>query len=295
METLLITGAGPNGVTGRAVKEFFEGKYNMLTPSSSELDLTDDAVVSDYFSRHAVDYVIHCATFRPTTAGHFVDEELESNLRMYFALSAQSSKFKKMIYFGSGAEFDKSKPIVNATEDDFGRSIPKNKYGLGKYIMNNDARKSENIYNLRLFGTINKYEKFTKNIVSNICVKAMTGLPIHLRQDCRYSFIDIDDILPIIESCLSKDLLFHDYNLTMDDTCLLSDLAKIAMKLAGRNESVSFDKEGLNLEYTGANRRMKNTFDVRLSSIESSVERVYKYYESLKDSIDISEIDARWK
>ena len=254
METLLITGAGPNGVTGRAVKEFFEGKYNMLTPSSSELDLTDDAVVSDYFSRHAVDYVIHCATFRPTTAGHFVDEELESNLRMYFALSAQSSKFKKMIYFGSGAEFDKSKPIVNATEDDFGRSIPKNKYGLGKYIMNNDARKSENIYNLRLFGTINKYEKFTKNIVSNICVKAMTGLPIHLRQDCRYSFIDIDDILPIIESCLSKDLLFHDYNLTMDDTCLLSDLAKIAMKLAGRNESVSFDKEGLNLEYTGANR-----------------------------------------
>lgn len=40
METLFITGAGPNGITGRLIKEHFEGKYNLLTPNSKELDLT---------------------------------------------------------------------------------------------------------------------------------------------------------------------------------------------------------------------------------------------------------------
>ena len=204
MERLLITGAGPNGVTGRLIKEHFVGKYELITPSSSELDLTNDVAVSEYFQDKKIDYVIHCATYRPslTSERHFVDDELESNLRMFFALAAQSIHYKKMIYFGSGAEYDKSKPIVNVSENEFAKSIPKNKYGLGKYIMNNYTLKSTNIYNFRLFGTINQYERFTKNVISNLCVKAIMGLPLELRQDCRFSFIDINDIIPLLDYAL---------------------------------------------------------------------------------------------
>ena len=157
---------------------------------------------------HHIDYVIHCATFRPTSvsADHFVNEELESNLRMYFSLASQSAKYQKMIYFGSGAEFDKSKPVINVKEDDFGRNIPKNKYGLSKYIMNINTQKSDNIYNVRLFGTINKYEKFTKNVISNLCVKAVMGMPLKLRQDCRFSFVDTNDVIPVLEYALTNSL-----------------------------------------------------------------------------------------
>ena len=45
MKTVLITGAGPTGVTGRAIREYLENDYSILAPSSKELDLTDDAVV----------------------------------------------------------------------------------------------------------------------------------------------------------------------------------------------------------------------------------------------------------
>lgn len=297
METLLITGAGPRGVTGRFIKEYFKGKYILLTPSSSELDLTNDNAVEKYFNLNRIDYVIHCATFRPTSIhdGHFVDEELESNLRMFYALAAQSSKYKKMIYFGSGAEYDKSKPIINVKEEDFGYSVPKNKYGLGKYIMNYYTKSSSNIYNFRLFGTINQYERFTKNVISNLCVKAIKGLPLELRQDCRFSFVDINDITPILEYTLTHELEFHDYNICMSESYLLSELAAIIIHLSGRQDSLTFVNDGYNLEYTASNQRLREEFNPFLTPIEKAIERVYHYYESIKDTINIEEIDSRWK
>lgn len=296
-ETILITGAGPRGVTGRLIKEHFIDKYELLTPNSSELDLTNDEAVQVYFENHKVDYVIHCATFRQTSIhnGHFVDEELESNLRMFFALAAQSSRYKKMIYFGSGAEFDKSKPIINISEDNFGSSIPKNKYGLGKYIMNLYSKTSSNIYNFRLFGTINQYERFTKNVISNLCVKAIKGLPLELKQDCRFSFVDINDIIPIIDYALTHELKCHDYNLVMNKSYLLSELGDIIIRLSRRSDSISFMSKGLNLEYTASNQRIIEELNPNLTPIEIAVERVYNYYDSIKETIDIVEIDARWK
>lgn len=297
METILITGAGPRGVTGRLIRENLEGKYKLLTPSSVELDLTNDGAVCSYFNCHQIDYVIHCATFRPTSVhdSHFVDEELESNLRMFYALAAQSQKFKKMIYFGSGAEFDKSKPIVNVTESDFGISIPKNKYGFSKYIMNHFTKNNSNIYNFRLFGIINQYESFTKNVVSNICVKAIKGLPLQLKQDCRYSFIYINDIIPIIQYALTHDLKFHDYNLTMKGSYLLSEMASVVLRISNRCDNILFSNEGLNFEYTASNLRIVDEFQPQFTPMEKAIERVFNYYYNIKESISIEGIDARWK
>lgn len=295
MTTLLITGAGPNGITGRLIKEFFINKYNLLTPSSAELDLRNDGEVSEYFSNHSIDFVIHCATYRKqNTSIHDDKDELENNLRMYYALASQSSKFEKMIYFGSGAEYDKSRSIIKITEEQFGRSIPKNQYGLGKYIMNCHAKDSSNIYNFRLFGTINKYERFTKNVISNLCVKAIKGVPLELRQDCRFSFIDINDILPILEHSLINDLKHHDYNITMADSYLLSEIAAIIRKLTNTNEPVKFRNKGLNLEYTASSDRFIKEFNPRITPIEQSIKKVIEYYDQIKNSLNINNINSRW-
>lgn len=295
METLLITGAGPHGITGRLIKEYFVKKYNILSPSSSELDLTNDTDVIAYFNKYHIDYVIHCATFRPTSNMHFINDELESNLRMYFTLASQSSKFKKMIYFGSGAEYDKSRDIISIKENDFGHSIPKNKYGLAKYIMNINTRKSSNIYNFRLFGTINKYERPEKNVIANLCVKAINGLPLKLKQNCRFSFLDIEDILPLLEFALSHNLKFHDYNLTNGNSILLSEIGTIIANLAERNSYIEFENEGLNKEYTGDNSRIKSEYNINFSPIQLSVKKVFDYYKTNSKNLDINNLDSRWK
>ena len=297
MKMILITGAGPNGITGRLIKEYFEDKYVLLTPSSKELDLTNYTSVDRFFNQNAVDYVIHCATFRPTSVdkSHFVDEELESNLRMFYSLVAQSSKFEKMIYFGSGAEFDKSRDIVDITEDDFGQRIPSGKYGFAKYIMNEYARKSDNVYNFRLFGTINKYERYSKNVISNLCAKAIKGLPLQLQQDCRFSFVDINDVLPLLDYALNNELQYHDYNIVMNQSYLLSDIARIIVEFSGKNREVEIVKSGLNREYTASNRRANAELPMKFTAIEESIGRVYTYYKQNQDSINVANIDARWK
>ena len=216
-KTVLITGAGPTGITGRAIREYLENDYVILAPSSKELDLTDDAAVLSYFDTHHIDFVVHCATYRSNISqtAHMVDEELESNLRMYFALASQSDKFEKMVYLGSGAEYDKSRPIVNIKEEQFGESIPKNKYGLGKYIMNQHCRSSKNIYNLRMLGTLNPYERYTKNVVCNLCAKAVMGLPLILKRDVLFSWVDIRDVAQAIKYLFEHEVSRHDYNIAL--------------------------------------------------------------------------------
>ena len=295
-KTVLITGAGPTGVTGRAIREFLENDYSILAPSSKELDLTDDAAVRSYFNSHQIDFVVHCATYRSNISQttHMVDEELESNLRMYFALASQSEKFEKMVYLGSGAEFDKSRPIVNIKEEQFGESIPKNKYGLGKYIMNQHCRNSKNIYNLRMFGTLNPYERYTKNVVCNLCAKAVMGLPLTLKQDCKFSWVDINDVMKAVFYLFNNEVLYHDYNIAYPCALFLSEIAAMIFQVAGRKNTVLFEKEGINYEYTCEVSRFHNSFKIEMTDVMDSVARIYNYYSNHKKSIELSHIDDRW-
>lgn len=297
MKTVLITGAGPTGVTGRAIREYLENDYSILAPSSKELDLTDDAVVRSYFDTHHIDFVVHCATYRSNISQttHMVDEELESNLRMYFALASQSEKFEKMVYLGSGAEYDKSRPIVNVKEEQFGESIPKNKYGLGKYIMNQHCRSSKNIYNLRMFGTLNPYERYTKNVVCNLCAKAVMGLPLTLKRDVLFSWVDIRDVAQAIKYLFENEVNKHDYNIALSKPYKLSEIAGIIQDLSGLKQPVCFENEGLNNEYTCDTRYLIEDFKIEKTLINKSINDILLYMQNNRHSIIIDDIDNRWK
>ncbi|MGQ4005586.1 GDP-L-fucose synthase [Francisellaceae bacterium CB300] len=60
MKKILITGS--SGMVGRNIVEFHKSReYQILAPSSSELNLLDKASVNDYLSKHLPDAIIHCA------------------------------------------------------------------------------------------------------------------------------------------------------------------------------------------------------------------------------------------
>ena len=296
-KTVLITGAGPTGVTGRAIREYLENDYIILAPSSKELDLTDDAMVRSYFDINHIDFVLHCATYRSNISQttHMVDEELESNLRMYFALASQSDKFEKMVYLGSGAEYDKSRPIINLQEEQFGERIPKDKYGFGKYIMNQHCRSSRNIYNLRMFGTLNKYERYTKNVICNLCAKAVMGLPLTLRHDVKFSWIDIKDVAKAIKYLFEHNVDRHDYNVALSQSYTLSDIAKIVCSLTCKKLQVIFGNAGFNIEYTCSTGGFDNEFDFEKTDLMDSISEIYNYLSKNREYIDIEKIDCRWK
>ena len=58
---------------------------------------------------------------------------------------------KKLITVGEGVEFDRSRPIIDYTESMFGKYIPTDGYGLGRYLINLLASKDKITTVLRIF------------------------------------------------------------------------------------------------------------------------------------------------
>lgn len=212
---------------------------------------------------------------------------------MFYNLVVFSDRVTKMLYLGSGAEYDKSRPIVNVTELDFGRRVPLDSYGFWKYVIANHSLSSANIYNLRIFGTINPYEPYNKNVISNLCAKAILSDCLELNQDCYFSFIDMDDVICFIRYALEHDLEFHDYNMTSGENYLLSQIAEIVNSVSRKYKPVRFIREGLNKEYTGRNNRLIEIYN-HFTPIEQSILKVYNYMIGIIQAIDYDEIDLRW-
>lgn len=297
-ESILITGAGPNGVTGKRIKERLEsyGRFEILCPSSKELNLIDKDAVDFYFKNNYIDFVVHSAVTAPSRGHDDTDEasEVEDNLRMYFNLACHSSDFKKMFYLGSGAEFDKSRDIVDAREEDALLSLPTDKYGFIKSVINRHAVTSNNIYNLRLFGTINPYEPPTRNVITNLCVKAIKGLPFDLRQDCLFSFVDIDTVADFIVYGIDNNLKFHDYNMTIGKKYYISEIAGYIKSLSNSHQDITFKNPGLGKEYTGSSRRKNNEYKNEMD-LNVSLEKAFNYLMSKKDSLNTENMDSRWQ
>ena len=72
-----------------------------------------------------------------------------------------------MIYFGSGAEFSRKNWIPKMEENYYDKFVPTDQYGFSKYVMNKITEKSDNIYNLRIFGLFGKYDDWRYRFIPN--------------------------------------------------------------------------------------------------------------------------------
>ena len=287
MMNLLITGG--TGFIGRNLTEALGDRYNIFAPAHKELDLLDYNALSGFINDNQIDVVIHGAIHVPMFNGK--ENECFNDLKMFLNLEKLSRNIKKIIYFGSGAEYDKRFDIRNVTEDDFGTSIPDTEYGLAKYTMNKIARKSDNIYNLRLFGIFGKYELWQLKFISNLCCKALFDLPLTIRKDCMFNFLYIDDLPAIIDRFINSSPDYHDYNITHDKSYMLSEIANIVKEVSGKDLEIRLLSKEFNLDYTACNKRLREEFpDVNITSLKVAIEDLYHYYDSHRNIIDLEEL-----
>ena len=103
--SLLILGG--TGFLGRSLAEFFRkgNDRSVLTPTRKELNLSDRVACQEYIRLHKPDCIIHCAVTISS-----IDETLKS----FYNVASCYENFGKMIYFGSGAEYDPAryKPLM---------------------------------------------------------------------------------------------------------------------------------------------------------------------------------------
>ena len=289
MIKILITGG--NGFIAKSITESLKNSYSIISCNRNDLDLLDDYAVLKFIKNHSFDTIIHCATY--DAAPEFTTKDpklvLNNNLRMYFNLARCNSYFNKMLYFGSGAEFSRQHWIPKMQEQYFNMNVPSDPYGYSKYIMNQHAQSSHNIYNLRLFGLFGKYDDWRYRFISNACCKALLDMPINMRQNARFDYMYIDDLIKIVNWFITNKPKHHDYNVCTGEVYDYISIAKSIIKISNKNLDINIEREGIRDEYSGNNNRLMQECPVNFTHMYTSIQKLYEWYNSNIDTINSGE------
>ena len=136
MKKILITGS--KGFLGRHLVERLNEKYELLTPSSSELNIENSLFLRQYISEHSPDAVIHLAAVCGGIGANQkspADFFLKNSLMSLNILSACNEfKIKKLITLGSVCSYPKFTDVP-FKEDDIWNGYPEETnapYGIAK-------------------------------------------------------------------------------------------------------------------------------------------------------------------
>jgi len=279
MKKILLTGA--NGFIGKNLREQLSKKHCLLAPSRKELDLLDEKHVDTYFSTNQIDTVIHCAVVGGSRKEEHVSSSLSDNLRIFFNLLKNKNKFKKMIHLGSGAEYDKSKPIIKVKEIDFGKTIPQDEYGFFKYLCSKYIEKEENIVCLRIFGLFGKYEDHRYRFISNAITNSLKGRPIIMNQNVFFDYAHIDDFVKIVDYFINHKSKYTFYNIGTGKSIDLFTIANKINLISEKISKIEIKNKGLNNEYSCNNKRLISELKkLKFRPFDQSLKELYDWYKN---------------
>ncbi len=288
-KTIFVTGG--TGFIGRNIIEFFNEKVTVIAPPHSQLDLLSQKDVTKFFQNNEIDYVIHCANIGGNRKYNNQNDIVEKNLRIFFNLIENSRYYEKLIHFGSGAEYDKGRPLNKVKEAAFGERIPIDDYGFSKYLISKFIEKSQNTVCLRLFGVFGKYEDYEYKFISNAIVKNLLKLPILIRQNVFFDWIYINDLVRILPFFLYHELKYKTYNITSGKPLDLITIANFINESSTFHSDIVVEVTGLNNEYTGDNSRLITQIGkFNFTPIPSAIQELREYYYSILLNINTEKI-----
>lgn len=291
VKKILITGG--SGFIGKNLKESLGKEFKIFAPSSKQLNLLDYSQVQNYLKKHKFDDVIHSAAYMVTrNSSKDPTLELGYNLRMYFNLARANNLYKRMFYFGSGAEYDMRHYRPKMSEEYFDTHVPMDDYGFAKYIMAKFTQHLDNVYDLKLFGIFGKYEDWQIRFISNACCKAVFSMDITIKQNVYFDYLYIGDLAKIMKKFLKfKKIPYKHYNICTGETVDLLSIAKIVKEISGKKISIVVKKRGLKKEYSGDNKRLLKLLEnFRFTPLKESIGELYNWYEDNKKIIDKSKL-----
>lgn len=285
---ILLTGG--NGFIGKNIQEsFLAEKYTLVAPRSFELNLADTPAVDAYFAKHCFDAVIHAAVKPGHRNAKDPSALFYTNMRMFENLLRHTDKFGKLINLGSGAVYDTAADNPSVTEDQIGLRCGKDEHSFCKYVQHKRIENIPHAVDLTIFGIFGKYEDWEIRFISNAICKTLFGLPITLRQNRRFSYLYINDLMPVLEYFIENETPYKSYNVTPSQETELLQIARLVQQIGQNPHDIQVAQEGQGLSYCGSNQRLlKQIPGLQFTPLSHAIEDLFTYYRQNKEKLDIN-------
>ena len=284
-EAILVTGG--SGFIGRNLTEDLGDRWDILAPTHAELELLDDHRVARYLSSHEVDVVVHCAVRPGHRNASDPSGQLERNLRMFANLARCRGRYRRLVFVSSGAVYDQRHYRPRLPESAFGDHVPADEHGFSKYLCAAYAATRPDIVELRPFGVFGRYEDYAIRFISNAICKTLVGLPVTLRQNRRFDYTPVQDLVRVIERLFTHEARHGAYNVSAPQTWQLLDLARLVVRLSGKDVPVVVANDGMGVEYSGDGRRLREELpDLTTTPVDEAVATLYEWYAERRRLID---------
>lgn len=212
---------GSSGSIGSELMRRLSPHYNMIPVNRKTIDLLDHKQVSFWLNKEAPDVIINCASAGVTRSiQDFNLNEYLNNIVVFENFYLNSSKIKKFINVGSGAEFDRCVDIDNIKEEYIKHRFPKDSYGKSKNFISRISLNKKNFYTLRLFGCFHSsepefrlFKKYLNNEIKEI-------------EDRKFDYIGIEDFVIVLHHYIKNEPEYSDINCVYPKKLYLSEILK---------------------------------------------------------------------
>lgn len=277
---ILLTGSG--GFIGKNLKNYLGDKYDLLTPRSFELNLINESAVKEYFENNDIDFIIHCGSTGGARGIEDRDTTIEDNLAMVDNLLKYKKSETRVILFGSGAMYDKSRNLHKVNEVEIGNVIPKDLYGKSKMLIAEKIKDRKDVVCLNIFACYGYGEKENR-FPSYAINKVLAGENIEINQNVVFDYLFVEDMQRIVEYFIHKQPVSNIINITPTDSISLLEIAKIVNKFGEKEVKITINNPILNNEYTGDNSRLLREIpDFEFTTMADGLKKLYEYNKNLE-------------
>lgn len=296
MKNVVVLGA--RGFIGKNTVEYLSNneKYKVYAATRKEVDLLNEEEVEKYLDACNADIIICCANQGGTRKNtNAVGSVIENNLRMFFNVERCITAERKMINFGSGAQYNKKRDLKKICEDEFEKYVPLDEYGYSKYVMSKYIKQREHvggkgsITNPVIFGLYGIGEDYSYRFISNAIIKNILKMPIIINQDVVFDYLYIKDYFRVLDYMLEDKIKKTEFNVTPTQSIKLTEIAEIINKIGQYKSEIILKNEGFNYEYTGSNSRLLEDMgtDYTFWTYEAAIKEMYEYYLKNIDQLDL--------
>ena len=250
--------------------------FKITSPSKEELNILNVSEIKSFLTTNTFHVLIHTAIKGGRRLTDDVSDDFYKNILMFENILTFADKFKMIINLDSGAIYDRNTDILNRSEDEL-YTVPKDYYGLSKYVIYKRTLEYSNIYNFRIFNIFHSSETIGRFI--RMCfMSKYYNETLTIPEDKYFDFMYKDDFIKIVLYYINNLNTQHKLEKTMNicykEKYKLSDIANIICKA----DNINILNTNLYNNYCGNNTKLDG-LDIKLDGLKNGLlmyENVFK-------------------